>query len=314
MARLQLLLLAVACCMPSLVQAQRGAAPRETGTLICESGDKRERFCPADTRGGVVLVRTLGGRCVLGRTWGYESEGIWVRGCAGEFQLEGRAAAPLGSRADTLTCASDDYRYTLCAADTRGGVRLVNQLSRADCFEGRTWGYDRRGVWVDEGCAAEFELAARDVAPGLIDGPADGQLGSTFVCESRDGRRRLCAVDLGGHGASVIRNISTEPCEEGRNWGYAARGLWVDYGCRAEFRIVARDGSHGVAGGNRELTTIICESRGFQRRLCAIERANAVRLTRQLSDANCIEGETWGYDRRAIWVDRGCAAEFTLYD
>lgn len=58
-----------------------------------------------------------------------------------------------------ITCASDDGRLVLCEAETRGGVRLARQLSESPCQEGSTWGYDERGIWVDRGCRAEFEVS-----------------------------------------------------------------------------------------------------------------------------------------------------------
>src|SRR5262245_65924838 len=59
-------------------------------------------------------------------------------------------------RGDQIYCASDNGRINYCGADTRGGVRLIRQRSDAPCISGRTWGYDRRGIWVDRGCRAEF--------------------------------------------------------------------------------------------------------------------------------------------------------------
>jgi len=35
-------------------------------------------------------------------------------------------------------------------------------------------------------------------------------------------------------------------------------------------------------------------------------------LVRQLSQAPCIEGSTWGVQRDGIWVDRGCEGEFEV--
>ena len=35
---------------------------------------------------------------------------------------------------------------------------LVDQLSRAGCWKGDTWGYDRRGIWVANGCRAVFRV------------------------------------------------------------------------------------------------------------------------------------------------------------
>ena len=73
------------------------------------------------------------------------------------------AAAALGISArpaqaqTTFNCESYGGRQQVCRADTRGGVRLVRQLSGSRCVEGQTWGYARGGVWVSNGCRAQFE-------------------------------------------------------------------------------------------------------------------------------------------------------------
>ena len=58
----------------------------------------------------------------------------------------------------TITCSSDDGGRHYCTADTRRGVQLVNQRSGSPCQQGRTWGYDARGIWVDRGCRADFAI------------------------------------------------------------------------------------------------------------------------------------------------------------
>jgi hypothetical protein len=45
-----------------------------------------------------------------------------------------------------------------CQADTRGGVQLIKQRSDSSCRQGRSWGFDRRGIWVDHGCRADFQV------------------------------------------------------------------------------------------------------------------------------------------------------------
>lgn len=71
------------------------------------------------------------------------------------------AALGVGSgsaAAKDITCKSDHYRYRHCKADTSDGVRLKKVKSRAPCIQHESWGWDSRGIWVDKGCAAEFEL------------------------------------------------------------------------------------------------------------------------------------------------------------
>jgi len=60
--------------------------------------------------------------------------------------------------ARTIHCASRNYEYEFCRVDTRGGVRLVRQISDSDCRQGRSWDYDRNGIWVDNGCEARFQV------------------------------------------------------------------------------------------------------------------------------------------------------------
>lgn len=58
--------------------------------------------------------------------------------------------------------------------------------------------------------------------------------------------------------------------------------------------------------------TVMCQSLGNQHNSCPISGSSHVRLSRQISNAPCVQGRTWGYDWRAIWVDEGCRAEFQV--
>lgn len=74
------------------------------------------------------------------------------------------AAATLSSPSvadQTIRCKSQNYEYHQCPIDTHGYVRLSRQLSRTECRQGRNWDYDRRGIWVDDGCSAEFVVEDR---------------------------------------------------------------------------------------------------------------------------------------------------------
>jgi len=71
----------------------------------------------------------------------------------------GLVALPRPAAAEeTVRCDSRGFNYRYCRADTDNRVELVRQLSFIDCREGRSWGYDRYGVWVDRGCSAEFRV------------------------------------------------------------------------------------------------------------------------------------------------------------
>lgn len=78
----------------------------------------------------------------------------------------GSGGGSVDSRSGTITCSSDNGRRVYCDADTRGGVRLVRRIGGSPCQEGSTWGYDSRGIWVDRGCRAEFDVSGR--GPGGV--------------------------------------------------------------------------------------------------------------------------------------------------
>src|SRR5574338_678725 len=88
----------------------------------------------------------------------------------------------------SIRCESDDDRK-YCPVDTRGGVRLSRQLSSAACTPGSTWGYDNGGVWVSNGCRADFDVASSGY------GSASSQ---TLRCESENSVRKYCAADTRG--------------------------------------------------------------------------------------------------------------------
>lgn len=134
-----------------------------------------------------------------------------------------------------------------CPADTRGGVRLTRQLSKAGCYEGRTWGYDRHGIWVTQGCRARFDT--EDAPPDYYgggyrereywpydDAPRRG-MPRTITCESYDSRDNYCRVPLRRAQVDIVRQLSKKPCRYGENWGWDEGGIWVTDGCRAVFSI-----------------------------------------------------------------------------
>lgn len=63
---------------------------------------------------------------------------------------------------NTIICSSDNGQRQYCKADTRRGVRLIRQVRGSGC-QPANWGYDARGVWVDRGCQAEFDLSGEAV-------------------------------------------------------------------------------------------------------------------------------------------------------
>jgi hypothetical protein len=77
---------------------------------------------------------------------------------------------------DFVTCESRDNRYQSCSLPYAGHVSLDRKLSGADCRQGRSWDYDRRNVWVDDGCRASFRVSNNDRHNDHDDGNHDAKV------------------------------------------------------------------------------------------------------------------------------------------
>ena len=117
-----------------------------------------------------------------------------------------------------------------------------------------------------------------------------------------------------------MQQRSESPCREGYSWGSDGRGVWVDHGCRADFAVEGGRGRlgsdrdrdrNGYQGGGQD-QIVSCSSDDMHRHYCPADTRGGVQLLKQRSDSSCRQGYSWGYDRRGIWVDHGCRADFQV--
>lgn len=157
----------------------------------CSDNRGRWRFSELDTRGCRAPVSNQNGKLVCGEEAQLPS-GSWTQSCRNyamngsvlEAECRDRSnrwrfseldmrycRQPVANVNGTLTCGEVGYgepeivrcesggnKYQFCPADTRGGVDLYKQRSISPCTYGETWGFDRNGIWVDEGCRADFAI------------------------------------------------------------------------------------------------------------------------------------------------------------
>lgn len=195
-----------------------------------------------------------------------------------------------------MTCESPNYQRNYCPAGERiSSVRLVRQQSNAPCIQGRTWDHDGRGIWVTQGCSAEFDFKR-----------SGGGGGRQIACASRGYDRQFCPSERRIARAWLIEQRSRATCAQGRTWGFQGDGVWVSGGCNGLFGVEER---HSGPANNR----VACESRGFQYAFCSVARSiRRAWVDQQRSQSPCIQGQTWGFQPNGIWVDRGCSAVFAF--
>lgn len=139
----------------------------------------------------------------------------------------------------------------------------------------------------------------------------------TMTCSSEGYRYATCYVN-NATSVEMVRQLSYPTsqggvCVYGQTWGFNAPNIvWVDHGCRAEFRVR----EYYVPPQPLQIT---CSSEGYRYNSCSIMVGRgSVRLVEQLSyptsqGGMCVYGQTWGYDQTRIWVDHGCRAVFQVY-
>ncbi len=297
----------------------------ESNIMVCESRSYRRNYCPAYLNGRDVFLLKQISQLSCQNNWGYDQNGVWVaNGCRAEFAVEDR----YNNNSDVVVCSSRNLRLQACQVDTSGGVEFLKQLSRASC--NGNWGYDRQGIWVNNGCRAKFRVLPSNRGYGNYEDR------DTVTCSSKNSQMKICRADTSG-GVRLIKQKSRASCRG--NWGYKDNSIWVDNGCRATFQLYI-DGNRNNYGqgsnnsqnseninygnnrgqdyGNNNYgnysnqnSKITCSSRHLRRATCEIPRGSKVKILRQLSNTSC--SGSWGYNRDYIWVDKGCRAEFRVY-
>jgi hypothetical protein len=183
----------------------------------------------------------------------------------------------------TVRCESKDGKRVSCPADTSQGVVLSKQLSSDGCWQNETWGTDAKGIWVSDHCAAEFMVSG-----GAKKSTASSQATAAEPKEEKKGGGKKKLLIGGAATAAVVTAIAVsggDDDDDDNDRGYRYDG----------------DGD-----------IVRCESSKDRRTTCPVGSNTRVELVRQLSEADCRRGSTWGSNSDSIWVDNGCRGEFRV--
>jgi hypothetical protein len=183
--------------------------------------------------------------------------------------------------ARSVVCESQSGQTQHCYADTRNGVTLAVQYSRSSCRQGQTWGTDNRGIWVSNGCRAQFDVGEYRSDRG-----------------SNNNSKAAAALVIGLIGAAAI--ASHHDRDRDRD-----RGRDDD---RYSYQTYNDHNRYGMT------QTITCESENGRHNYCRSNlRGARVDIDRQLSRSPCRYGNDWGWDGGGVWVEHGCRAVFSVH-
>ncbi|HKR28863.1 MAG TPA: DUF3011 domain-containing protein [Terriglobales bacterium] len=57
---------------------------------------------------------------------------------------------------------------------------------------------------------------------------------------------------------------------------------------------------------------LTCASEDGHRHYCSADTRGGVTMQHQRSKSACVQGASWGFDQRGVWVDHGCRADFIV--
>jgi hypothetical protein len=127
-------------------------------SVKCESNDGHRHYCGSYGYDQVRLDRQISGSpCIKDQTWGVDQDGLWVdRGCRAYFRIRANDEGGRRPSQDAIKCESNDGRRHYCGSYGYDQVQLDRQFSGSPCVRDQSWGVDRDGLWVDNGCRAYF--------------------------------------------------------------------------------------------------------------------------------------------------------------
>jgi hypothetical protein len=224
---------------------------RGTGSLSRNSGSQNTRVRNGDGEARVFSYEaSVSGRnrAVSGIRY------VWKGGWSTKTDNDG------GYRGQRVYCASDDGRRHTCPINIGArGIRLVNQRSRTTCVQGRNWGVNSTGVWVDRGCSADFEVGGNRDTDNTDRGYGGRDSVGGYGDASRPNGRVSYSGPITSRHSEKALDVAAQSMQDGANiqqWSYAnqANQDWdvVDLGGNEVAIISRQSGKALTAQNNRD--------------------------------------------------------------
>ena len=234
-----------------------------------------------------------------------------------------RSAFSQGLNNRTLECRSENFQRTLCSAGAPiERIRLIAKRSDSPCNEGSSYGFSGESIWVDKGCAAEFEVrltnsSDRNRSSRSIYPSRQGRRTVRFACKSDNFRLNACYVPGSIIDLRLLEKKSRAACTKNQSFGFRNDAIWVKNGCEGEFEVTyrpdTRTGWEFNNNGPQQTQSLTCRSDEFRPATCkAGGMISDIRLINTRSRATCRANSTYGFRYDEIWVKDGCEGEFEV--
>jgi len=214
-------------------------------------------------------------------------------------------AMAIAQNDNVFTCSSDDGQLHSCRVDTDRPIQFVRQRSSAQCVEGQSYGIDRGGVWVTNGCRADFAVVNSDRAyndgyynqQGAYNNGYDDRDNNRDGYRDQNGNWHSRRHRHGNHG-SYNNNGSYSGSYQGpyNNGGYVGAGPQHPTTYYGKY-----DNGKATCSATRGTGPVYCQTDG------ALSDATIIN-----QNGRCQRGQTWDINPDGLWVADGCSAQFRV--
>ena len=222
-----------------------------------------------------------------------------------------------------ISCSSDDGQLHSCRVNTDQPIHFVRQRSDAQCVEGESYGINRGGVWVTNGCRADFAVGDNYSADNNGYYNQQGTYNNGQYDRNND-RNRDGYRDQNGnwHSRHHRDHDNDRDNDRDNNGNYSQNGPYNNgqYDRRGTDNNGGYNGGYVGAGqqhpsvyyGKYKDGKSTCSSQpGTGPIYCQTDGALS-NATITKSNGQCQRGQNWDINPDGLWVADGCAAEFQI--
>ena len=212
---------------------------------------------------------------------------------------------------NVVTCSSDDGQLHSCRINSDQPIHFVRQRSDAQCVEGQTYGINRGGVWVTNGCRADFAVGNNYQAGNNGYYNQQGTYNNGQYDHDRDGYR-----DQNGNWHP--RHHRDHDNDRDNNGYYSQNGSYNNgqYDRRGAYN------NGGYVGAGQQHPTVYSGSYKNGKSTCSSQPGTGPiycqtdgalsNATITKSNGQCQRGQNWDINPDGLWVADGCSGEFQI--
>ncbi len=239
-------------------------------------------------------------------------------------------AMAMAQNGNVITCSSSDGQLHSCRVNTDQPIQFLRQRSSAQCIQGETYGINRGGVWVTNGCSADFAVGDNNQTynngyynqqGAYNNGYDQDDQNNNGAYNRNDGYR-----DQNGNWHSRHHHDNDRDHDRNNNGYYSQNGTYdngpYNNGTYNQQGTYQGPYNGGYVGAGQQHPSVYYGKYDDGKTTCSADPGTGpiyCRTNGALSDATiiksngqCQRGQNWDINPDGLWVADGCSAQFRI--